>query len=177
MPSSDVRSSEASGQNARGKNFQKFTCFVFRGSYFRVLVTVRENRENLDLAKIFRYTRVTSVSGIIASGIQIRCPTLPLTCVLFIYIILRGFFNKPQQTTSALLIFTNLPISCIIVNANGRSKRGGLSTAFCSKVQSSSNNPTRKRVRLGEHGNEAKTHMQLSACVRSQCKLTFEPLT
>ena len=29
---------------------------LFRGSYFRVLVVCRENRENLDLAKIFRYT-------------------------------------------------------------------------------------------------------------------------
>ena len=36
---------------------QKFTCSnLFRGSYFRVLVVGRENRENLDLAKIFRYT-------------------------------------------------------------------------------------------------------------------------
>ena len=64
MPSSDVRSSETSAQSARGKNFQKFTCsnfrsFVFRGFYFRVLVVGRENcenHENLDLAKISRYT-------------------------------------------------------------------------------------------------------------------------
>ena len=61
MPSSDVRSSETSAQNARGKNFQKFTCsnfrgFVFRSSYFSVLVVSRENRENLDLTKISRYT-------------------------------------------------------------------------------------------------------------------------
>ena len=60
MPSSDIRSSETSAQNARGKNFQKFTCsnfhgFVFRGSYFCVLVVGCENRENLDLAKISRY--------------------------------------------------------------------------------------------------------------------------
>ena len=34
MPSSDVRSSETSAQNARGKNFQKF---VFRFSQFRIL--------------------------------------------------------------------------------------------------------------------------------------------
>ena len=32
MPSSDVRSSETSAQNARDKNFQKFTCSKFRGS-------------------------------------------------------------------------------------------------------------------------------------------------
>ena len=41
MPSSDIRLSETSTQNTRGKNFQKFTClnfhgFVFHGSYFRV---------------------------------------------------------------------------------------------------------------------------------------------
>ena len=41
--------------------YQKFTCsnfrgFVFRGSYLHVLVIGRENRENLDLAKISRYT-------------------------------------------------------------------------------------------------------------------------
>ena len=58
MPSSDVRSNETSAQNAQGKNFQKFTClnfrgFVFRDSYFRVLVVGRENRKNLDLAKNF----------------------------------------------------------------------------------------------------------------------------
>ena len=34
----------------------KFSRFIFRGSYFRVLVVGRENRENLDLAKISRYT-------------------------------------------------------------------------------------------------------------------------
>ena len=34
MPSSDVRSSETSAQNARGKNFQKFTCSNFRGFVF-----------------------------------------------------------------------------------------------------------------------------------------------
>ena len=67
MPSSDVRSSETSAQNVRGKNFQKFMCsnfhgFVFRGSYFRVLVVGRENRENLDLAKISRYTVLSSNS-------------------------------------------------------------------------------------------------------------------
>ena len=58
MPSSDVRSSETNTQNARGKNFQKFTCsnfhgFVFRDSYFHILVM---GRENLDLAKISHYT-------------------------------------------------------------------------------------------------------------------------
>ena len=68
MPSSDVRSSETSAQNARGKNFQKFTRsnfrgFIFRGSYFRVLVVGRENRENLDLAKISRYTVVVCIAG------------------------------------------------------------------------------------------------------------------
>ena len=61
MPSSDVRSSETSAQNTRGKNFQKFTCsnfrgFVFRDSYFRILVVGRENRKNLDFAKISHYT-------------------------------------------------------------------------------------------------------------------------
>ena len=34
----------------------KFSRFLFRGSYFRVLVVGRENRENLDLTKISRYT-------------------------------------------------------------------------------------------------------------------------
>ena len=35
----------------------KFMCSnLFRGSYFRVLVVGHENRENLDLAKISRYT-------------------------------------------------------------------------------------------------------------------------
>ena len=48
MPLSDVRSSETTAQNTRGKNFQKFTCsnfrgFVFHGSYFRVLVVGHEN--------------------------------------------------------------------------------------------------------------------------------------
>ena len=67
MPSSDVRSSETSAQNARGKNFQKFTCssfrgFVFHGSYFRVLVVGCKNRENLDLAKISRYTVLLHVA-------------------------------------------------------------------------------------------------------------------
>ena len=56
MPSSDVRSSETSAQNAQDKNFQKFTCSNFRGSYFRVLVVGRAICENLDLAKISRYT-------------------------------------------------------------------------------------------------------------------------
>ena len=56
MPLSDVRLSETSAQNAQGKNFQKFTRSNFRGSYFRVLVVGRENRENLDLTKISRYT-------------------------------------------------------------------------------------------------------------------------
>ena len=61
MPSSDVRSSKTSAQNARGKNFQKFTCsnfcgFIFRGFYFRILVVGCENRENSDLTKISRYT-------------------------------------------------------------------------------------------------------------------------
>ena len=37
-------------------NVFKFSRFIFRGSYFRVLVVGRENRENLDLAKISRYT-------------------------------------------------------------------------------------------------------------------------
>ena len=73
MPLSDVRSSETSTQNARGKNFQKFTCsnfrgfvfrgFVFRGSYFHVLVVGRENRENLDLAKIFLLYGISPSSG------------------------------------------------------------------------------------------------------------------
>ena len=31
-------------------------CSNFRGPYFHVLVVGCENRENLDLAKIFRYT-------------------------------------------------------------------------------------------------------------------------
>ena len=33
-----------------------FQSFIFRNSYFRVLVMGRENRENLDLMKISRYT-------------------------------------------------------------------------------------------------------------------------
>ena len=38
--------------------FMRFPCKTkrFSGSYFRVLVVGRENRENLDLAKISRYT-------------------------------------------------------------------------------------------------------------------------
>ena len=34
----------------------KFSQFVLRGSYFRVLVVGRENRKNLDLVKISRFT-------------------------------------------------------------------------------------------------------------------------
>ena len=33
-----------------------FSCLNFRGFYFRVSVVGHENRENLDLAKISRYT-------------------------------------------------------------------------------------------------------------------------
>ena len=36
--------------------FLNFHGLNFRGFYFRVSVVGRENRENLDLAKIFRYT-------------------------------------------------------------------------------------------------------------------------
>ena len=68
MPLSDVRSSETSAQNARGKNFQKLTCsnfrdFVFRDSYFHVLVVGRENREKLDLTKISCYTVLAGRCG------------------------------------------------------------------------------------------------------------------
>ena len=35
---------------------QNFRCSNFRGFYFRISVVGRENRENLDLAKISRYT-------------------------------------------------------------------------------------------------------------------------
>jgi len=35
---------------------QNFSCLNFRGFYFRVSVVGHENRENLDLAKISRYT-------------------------------------------------------------------------------------------------------------------------
>ena len=71
MPSSDVRLSETSAQNARNKNFQKFMCsnfrgFVFRGSNFHVLVVGRKYRENVDLAKIYCYTvnvYITSIKG------------------------------------------------------------------------------------------------------------------
>ena len=71
VPSSDVRLSETSVQNARGKNFQKFMCsnfrgFVFRGSNFHVLVVGCKNHENLDLAKISCYTvnvYITSIKG------------------------------------------------------------------------------------------------------------------
>ena len=40
--------------------------FLFCGSYFRVLVVVRDNHENLDLAKISRYTVISflSLSGV-----------------------------------------------------------------------------------------------------------------
>ena len=38
-----------------------FRGFAFRGSDFRVLVVGRKNRENLDLAKISRYTVVNFV--------------------------------------------------------------------------------------------------------------------
>ena len=69
VPSTDIRSSETGAQNARGKNFQKFTCsnfcgFVFRGSYFRVLVMGHENCENLDLVKIFCYTVLKLITGV-----------------------------------------------------------------------------------------------------------------
>ena len=50
MPSS---SSETGAQNARVKIFHEYN---FRGFYFRVSVVGSENRENLDLAKISRYT-------------------------------------------------------------------------------------------------------------------------
>ena len=77
MLPSDVRSSEASAQNARCKNFQKFTCsnfrgFLFRGSYFRISVMGREYCENLDLAKISRYTVGSGVvgSGVVGSGVM-----------------------------------------------------------------------------------------------------------
>ena len=60
MPSSDVRSSETSTQNAQGKNskssYSNFCGFVFHSSYFRILVVGRENRGNLDLVKISRHT-------------------------------------------------------------------------------------------------------------------------
>ena len=41
---------------SRSSRVQIFASFVLHGSYFRVLVVGRENRENLDLAKISRYT-------------------------------------------------------------------------------------------------------------------------
>ena len=58
MPSSDVRSSDTSTQNARGKNFQKFTCPNFRVSYFAVLIFAFWSwaAKVADLVKIFRYT-------------------------------------------------------------------------------------------------------------------------
>ena len=67
MPSSDVKSSKTSAQNARVKlskssRVQIFAAFVFRGSYFHVLVVGCENRENLDLANISRYQRVGRLS-------------------------------------------------------------------------------------------------------------------
>ena len=41
----------------KSSRVQIFTVFfIFRGFYFRILVVGRENRENLDLAKISRYT-------------------------------------------------------------------------------------------------------------------------
>ena len=55
-----VRLSETTAQNAHVKlstsSKVKFSQFVFRGLYFRVLVVGRKNRENLDLTKISRIT-------------------------------------------------------------------------------------------------------------------------
>ena len=62
-----VRSSETSAQKAHVRVFMspkvhakvyvfKLPWFFFRGSYFWVLVVGHENRENLDFAKISRYT-------------------------------------------------------------------------------------------------------------------------
>ena len=50
---------------------------LFRGSYFRVLVVGRENRENLDLAKISRYTvcknlGVKEGEGVFSKGAYFR---------------------------------------------------------------------------------------------------------
>ena len=88
VPSSDVRSSETSAQNARGKNFQKFTClnfrgFVFHGSYFHILVVGRENRENLDLAKISCYMVLASCSGLIGKE---KWPGNEATCIHIHYV-------------------------------------------------------------------------------------------
>ena len=44
---------------------QNFSCLNFRGFYFRVSVVGRENRENLDLAKISRYTVAKSSTEVI----------------------------------------------------------------------------------------------------------------
>ena len=54
MPSSDVRLGKTSARNARGKTFQKFVfkffCgFLFRGSYFLILVVGCKSRENFPL--------------------------------------------------------------------------------------------------------------------------------
>ena len=65
MPLSDVRLSETSAQNVRGKNFQKFVFKFSQFSYFVVLIFAflvvgHENCENLDLTKILRYTVLIS---------------------------------------------------------------------------------------------------------------------
>ena len=54
MSSSDVRSSETIAQNARGKNFQKFSIQIFAVLIFAILVVGREKSGGP--RKISRYT-------------------------------------------------------------------------------------------------------------------------
>ena len=78
MPSSDVRSSETSAQNARGKKFPKSS----RVQIFAVLIFAFWSRvENLDLAKISRYT----VPTFIELEVQLDTKKMKVDCCFFFH--------------------------------------------------------------------------------------------
>ena len=88
MPSSDIRSSEISTQNAGGKNFHsscvQIFVVVFRGSYFHVLAVGHENREDLDLAKIYNSIRNLPVEIITEEiALKVACNIFPHRCIQY----------------------------------------------------------------------------------------------
>ena len=97
----------------------KFSRFIFRGSYFRVLVVGRENRENLDLAKISRYTVLVSV-------IIVNYLYLFFFYVLAYYLVFIHAFVSGHILCTSYIVPSYLCCPCIqllMYNANFHTKK------------------------------------------------------
>ena len=92
-----------------------FRGFVIRSSYFHVLVVGRQNRENLDLVKISRYTACQFVLLLMDESCNYKFPFF----IFFFFVLYGTLGNKTSLNCSAISEFKTTYVRTLAETVEG----------------------------------------------------------